>query len=324
MHAAVPLQHVPRRRARAGRRFFVDAGGPVEPLIEAAERARHDADARAADPPPLRPRLRARRAARALAGHRGADPPAERELVAGDDRRRSCRGETLRVGGLDGRRAAHARPHRRDALAARRRQTSSPATRCSRTRSAACARPAHTTYADLKTSIMDMLHGAAAGDRRSSPATPTRRRSARSGRTTRFVRVWRGLDPEGAEPCTALGEPATLVLLGDDYDGGHKAWVRWPDGRDDIVPGSQVAARARAARVGRALRTRRRWHATEIPTSRVRAHRDASAASPPARRSSRSARARRTSTRGDEAGAGRARAAASSRPPSRSSPRWGR
>jgi len=36
------------------------------------------------------------------------------------------------------------------------------------------------------------------------------------------------------------GEQATLVLLGDDYDGGHKAWVRWPDGRDDIVPGSRV------------------------------------------------------------------------------------
>ena len=32
----------------------------------------------------------------------------------------------------------------------------------------------------------------------------------------------------------------TLVLLGDDYDGGHKAWIRWPDGRDDIVPGSQI------------------------------------------------------------------------------------
>ena len=31
-----------------------------------------------------------------------------------------------------------------------------------------------------------------------------------------------------------------IVLFGDDYDGGHKAWVRWPDGRDDIVPGSQV------------------------------------------------------------------------------------
>jgi hypothetical protein len=56
----------------------------------------------------------------------------------------------------------------------------------------------------------------------------------------RFVRIWRGLDEEGTEACTALGEPATLILLGDDYDGGHKAWVRWPDGRDDIVPGSKV------------------------------------------------------------------------------------
>ena len=55
-----------------------------------------------------------------------------------------------------------------------------------------------------------------------------------------FVRIWRGIDPEGTEPCTALGEPATLILLGDDYDGGHKAWVRWPDGSDDIVPGSRI------------------------------------------------------------------------------------
>ena len=44
----------------------------------------------------------------------------------------------------------------------------------------------------------------------------------------------------GSDPCTALGEPATLVLLCGDYDGGHKAWVRWRDGADDIVPGSQV------------------------------------------------------------------------------------
>jgi hypothetical protein len=59
--------------------------------------------------------------------------------------------------------------------------------------------------------------------------------------TNPFVRIWRGLDPEGTEPCTALDEPATLILLADDYDGGHKAWVRWPDGSDDIVPGSRVA-----------------------------------------------------------------------------------
>jgi hypothetical protein len=55
-----------------------------------------------------------------------------------------------------------------------------------------------------------------------------------------FVRLWRGLDDEGTEQVTVWDKPATLVLWGDDYDGGHKAWVRWPDGRDDIVPGSRV------------------------------------------------------------------------------------
>jgi hypothetical protein len=61
-----------------------------------------------------------------------------------------------------------------------------------------------------------------------------------------FVRIWTGLDPEGEQACTALGKPATLILLADDYDGGHKAWVRWPDGSDDIVPGSQLIATDRA------------------------------------------------------------------------------
>jgi glyoxylase-like metal-dependent hydrolase (beta-lactamase superfamily II) len=100
--------------------------------------------------------------------------------------------------------------------------------------------PGHTTYADLKSSIMDRLL-------KLPPAT--RIHPGHTDPTTvqdelehnRFVRIWRGLDPEGSEQCTALGEPATLILLGDDYDGGHKAWVRWPDGSDDIVPGSQVS-----------------------------------------------------------------------------------
>ena len=74
----------------------------------------------------------------------------------------------------------------------------------------------------------------------------------------RFVRIWRGLDPEGDEPCTAMGEPATLILLGDDYDGGHKAWVRWPDGSDDIVPGSQVQSRGD-------VESRRPWRRTRSP-----------------------------------------------------------
>jgi hydroxyacylglutathione hydrolase len=61
-----------------------------------------------------------------------------------------------------------------------------------------------------------------------------------------FIRIWRGLDDEGAEPCTVgpadaeEREEATLVLWAPDYDGGNKAWVRFPSGEDAIVGGSQV------------------------------------------------------------------------------------
>jgi hydroxyacylglutathione hydrolase len=55
-----------------------------------------------------------------------------------------------------------------------------------------------------------------------------------------FVRVWRGLDPEGSEPCRVGGREATLVLWAPDYDGGHKAWVRYGPGEDAIVGGSRV------------------------------------------------------------------------------------
>jgi glyoxylase-like metal-dependent hydrolase (beta-lactamase superfamily II) len=55
-----------------------------------------------------------------------------------------------------------------------------------------------------------------------------------------FIRIWRGLDPEGDAPCTVRGEPASLILWAPDYDGTNKAWVRYPDGRDAIVGGSQV------------------------------------------------------------------------------------
>jgi glyoxylase-like metal-dependent hydrolase (beta-lactamase superfamily II) len=99
--------------------------------------------------------------------------------------------------------------------------------------------PGHTTFEDIRASIMDTLltlpPETAIHPGHTDPTTV-----ADEWEGNAFVRVWRGLDPEGDEPCTAMGEPATLVLLGDDYDGGHKAWVRWPDGRDDIVPGSQI------------------------------------------------------------------------------------
>ncbi len=100
--------------------------------------------------------------------------------------------------------------------------------------------PGHTTYDDLRASIMDKLLKLAPHTRihpgHTDPTTV-----ADELEHNAFVRIWRGADPEGSEPCIALGDPATLILLGDDYDGGHKAWVRWPDGSDDIVPGSQIS-----------------------------------------------------------------------------------
>jgi glyoxylase-like metal-dependent hydrolase (beta-lactamase superfamily II) len=99
--------------------------------------------------------------------------------------------------------------------------------------------PGHTTFEDIRASIMDTLL-TLPPETEIHPGHTESTTVANEWEGNAFVRVWRGLDPEGDEPCTAMGEPATLVLLGDDYDGGHKAWVRWPDGRDDIVPGSQV------------------------------------------------------------------------------------
>ena len=99
--------------------------------------------------------------------------------------------------------------------------------------------PGHTTYADLKTSIMDKLLKLPA-DTHIHPGHTDPTTVGEELESNRFVRIWRGADAEGEEQCTAMGDPATLILLGDDYDGGHKAWVRWADGSDDIVPGSQV------------------------------------------------------------------------------------
>jgi glyoxylase-like metal-dependent hydrolase (beta-lactamase superfamily II) len=99
--------------------------------------------------------------------------------------------------------------------------------------------PGHTTYTDLRDSIMGTLMELPP-DTVVYPGHADASTVAREWDGNAFIRVWRGLDPEGSEPCTALGEPATLVLLGADYDGGTKAWIRWPDGSDDIVPGSRV------------------------------------------------------------------------------------
>ena len=99
--------------------------------------------------------------------------------------------------------------------------------------------PGSTSYADLKASVMETLL-TLPGDTVIRPGHTDPSTVAEELESNPFVRIWRGLDEEGAEQVTALGDPATLILWGPDYDGGHKAWVRWPDGRDDIVGGSRV------------------------------------------------------------------------------------
>jgi len=99
--------------------------------------------------------------------------------------------------------------------------------------------PGSTSFEDIKHSIMDVIL-TLPGETVLRPGHTDPSTVADELEHNPFVRIWRGLDPEGSERCTALGDPATLVLWGPDYDGGHKAWVRWPDGSDDIVPGSKV------------------------------------------------------------------------------------
>jgi hydroxyacylglutathione hydrolase len=99
--------------------------------------------------------------------------------------------------------------------------------------------PGHTTYTDLRDSIMGTLMELPA-ETIVYPGHTDATSVGREWEENSFIRIWRGLDAEGSRHCMALGEPATLILLGEDYDGGKKAWVRWPDGKDDIVPGSRV------------------------------------------------------------------------------------
>jgi glyoxylase-like metal-dependent hydrolase (beta-lactamase superfamily II) len=99
--------------------------------------------------------------------------------------------------------------------------------------------PGSTSFADLKHSIMDVLmklpHEMRVHPGHTDPTT-----IGDEWESNAFVRLWRGLDEEGDERCTVEGQEATLILWAPDYDGGNKAWVRWPDGSDDIVPGSRV------------------------------------------------------------------------------------
>jgi hydroxyacylglutathione hydrolase len=97
----------------------------------------------------------------------------------------------------------------------------------------------HTTLDDLRRSILDVLlelpGECVVYPGHTEPTTVEEER-----RTNAFVRAWRGDDPVQEVACLANGEPAALLLRAKDYDGGTKCWVRLPDGREAVVPGSRV------------------------------------------------------------------------------------
>lgn len=103
--------------------------------------------------------------------------------------------------------------------------------------------PGHTTFEDIQHSIMEVLMRLPAETLVHPGHTdPTTIRE--EWEENPFIRVWRGLENAAEKPCTAFGEPATLLLEAEDYDGGTKCWVRFEEGNKlDIVPGSQVLVR---------------------------------------------------------------------------------
>jgi hydroxyacylglutathione hydrolase len=100
--------------------------------------------------------------------------------------------------------------------------------------------PGSTSFEDLRGSIMDKLMQLPP-DTNLHPGHTDPTTVGDEWEDNPFIRLWRGEDDESDDDCTVWGDEATLVLWGPDYDGGHKAWVRWKSsGADDIVPGSQV------------------------------------------------------------------------------------
>jgi hydroxyacylglutathione hydrolase len=240
-----------------GPAFFIDAGGPIGPLIDAAERlgltpthvllTHHHFD-HVSDVGELRqrwPQLQVLISAterQLLEGGAGSGDGDGDAASPGADMGAVEAGQELRFGELDVR-ALHTPGHTAGMLSFLVTHGSEQAVFTGDTlfkgSVGGVRAPGHSTYADLRSSIMDTLMqldpGTVIHPGHSEPSTV-----AREWEDNDFIRVWRGLDPEGSQACTALGEPATLVLLGADYDGGTKAWIRWPDGADDIVPGSRV------------------------------------------------------------------------------------
>ncbi|MBO9533352.1 MAG: MBL fold metallo-hydrolase [Solirubrobacteraceae bacterium] len=99
--------------------------------------------------------------------------------------------------------------------------------------------PHNTGYADQKAAVLRLAQLPGATVIHPGHTQPTT--AGAEWEHNPFIRIWRGLDPEGTEQVTVWDRPATLILWADDYDGTNKAWVRFADtGEDGITGGSQV------------------------------------------------------------------------------------
>jgi glyoxylase-like metal-dependent hydrolase (beta-lactamase superfamily II) len=94
-------------------------------------------------------------------------------------------------------------------------------------------------YEVIRRSVMDVFM-AMPRDRRVLPGHTDETTIGREWDENPFVRVWRGIEPEGTERVHVGGRDATLIVWSPDYDGNGKAWVRFDDGVDTIIGGSRV------------------------------------------------------------------------------------
>src|SRR6266511_3837011 len=77
-------------------------------------------------------------------------------------------------------------------------------------------------FEQIRRSVMDILMKLPQ-DTRVLPGHTEETTIGREWEENPFVRVWRGIEPEGTEPVRVGGEAATLIVWSPDYDGKGKA-----------------------------------------------------------------------------------------------------
>ena len=213
-----------------GTAVFVDSGAPVEPLLAAVDRLEvhpthllttHAHEDHVANHGLLEERFGLRVVAASDEGIEGAEPLGHGEVVETGD----LQIQALRTPG-----------HTRGMLAF---VCGEELVFSGDTLFAGSVGGTQEAFDDLRRSIMDVLMGLS-HDMVVFPGHSEETTIGREWDDNPFIRVWRGVEPEGTERCQVGGAEATLVVWGRDYDGGGKAWVRFADGRDAIVGGSRV------------------------------------------------------------------------------------